>query len=378
MFSRVLNLDLGEHPAAFLWGPRKVGKTTFLRQRFPQAKIYDLLQTDLKTTLLIHPERLREELLAAPPKLVIIDEIQKVPALLDEIHWCIENTSIQFILCGSSARKLKHGAANLLGGRAWRFEMFPLTTAEIPTPELSRILNHGLLPAHYAQDRPERSLRAYVLDYLNEEIQAEALVREMPAFARFMDATAISHGELINYTNIASDCGVSSRTVREYYHILEDTLLGFTLPAWRKQRRRRLVETAKFYLFDTGIVRALKGMHTIEAGTVEFGQAFEHFLIQELRAYLSYREKYLPLSFWRTHTGAEVDIIVGDMDLAIECKSTTQVKPDHLKGLRTLMDEQPVKKAFLVSCETTPRKVGNIMILPWQLFCQKLWAGELV
>ena len=377
-YPRTLQIHLEDHNAAFLWGPRKVGKTTLLRQQFPSAKFYDLLNTELKTQLLLRPARLREEVLANHPPLVIVDEVQKVPALLDEVHWCLENTVTKFILCGSSARKLRHGAANLLGGRAWRYELFPLTTSELGAYNLDRILNHGLIPQHYAEERPERSLRSYVLDYLEQEIQAEALTRNVPAFAKFLEAVTATHGQLINYATIARDCGVSAKTVREYYQILEDTLLGHPLEPWRKRKKRRLIETAKFYLFDLGIVRALSGMRRIQPGTEEYGRAFEHFLIEEVRAYLSYRERFLPLSYWRTSTGFEVDLIVGDLDLAIEMKAVPTVDERHTKGLRALCEEQRVRQTLVVSLDAAPRQLeGRIMVYPWEVFCQKLWAGDL-
>lgn len=211
----MLEIDIKGNNAAFLWGPRKVGKTTLLHQKFPNAKYYDLLNTELKTCLLLNPSLLCEELLAEKPHLVILDEIQKVPALLDEVHWCLENTEIKFIMCGSSARKVKRGAANLLGGRAWRYELFPLTTKELGGSDLVRIFNHGLIPRHYIEKSPDRSLKSYVLDYIEEEIHTEALVRNVPSFARFLDAVSLTHGQLINYANIARDCGVSPKTVRD-------------------------------------------------------------------------------------------------------------------------------------------------------------------
>lgn len=377
------SLDLREKRfrAAFLWGPRKTGKTTLLHQQFPKAKFYDLLKTDLRTELLLHPEKLRQEILAGKNPLVVIDEIQKVPSLLDEVHWCLENTQTRFILCGSSARKLRHGAANLLGGRAERFELFPLTTDEITLGkiDLIRLLNHGLLPEHYLTGRPDRLLKGYVLDYLNEEIRAEALTRNVPAFGRFLESLATSHGFLLNYANFARDCGVSPKTVREYFQILEDTLIGHTLPPWRHSRSRRLIETAKFYLFDVGIVRALKGLQIIQSGTEEFGWAFEHFLIEEVRAYLSYSEKDLPLSFWKTSTGLEVDLIIGDLDLAVEFKSTPKIRAQDLKALQALREDQRVRQCLIVS--TIPRALQltpEILAIPWQQFCENLWGGKLI
>lgn len=379
MFKRTLELDLNGNNAAFLWGPRKVGKTTLLHQKFPNAKYYDLLNTELKTRLLLTPSLLREELLAEKSNLVIIDEIQKVPMLLDEVHWCLENTKTKFILCGSSARKLKRGAANLLGGRAWRYELFPLTTKELGDSDLIRILNHGLIPKHYIKKSPDRSLKSYVLDYIEEEIHSEALVRNVPSFARFLDAVSLTHGQLINYANIARDCGVSPKTVREYYQILQDTLLGHELQPWRKSKNRRLIETAKFYLFDLGVVRALTGLRKIQEGTEEFGRYFEHFLIEEIRAFISYKEKNVTLSFWRTSTGMEVDLIVGNMDLAIEFKAIPRVDERHLKGLLSLMDDQKVIRAIVVSLDKIPRKLeSGIEIFPWHKFCEKLWNGDFI
>jgi predicted AAA+ superfamily ATPase len=308
---RWLRIELGDAPAAFLWGPRKVGKSTLLRQQFPDAMTWDLLDSDLRIELTVRPAIFRERVLAARPHLVVVDEVQRVPALLDEVHRLIESSDIRFVLCGSSARKLRHGAANLLGGRAVRFELHPLTTAELEVPAaapqallvLRQLVQRGAVPSHYLSGRVEPLLRGYVLDYLAQEIQAEALTRNVPAFARFLDAVALSHGQLINYANVARDCGVSAKTVREYFQILDDTLLGHRLPPWRKARQRRLIETEKYYLFDAGVARALRGNLPREPGSEEFGRAFEHVLIEETRAYLSYAQLDVPLSYWRTSTG---------------------------------------------------------------------------
>ncbi|MBI4678553.1 MAG: ATP-binding protein [Elusimicrobia bacterium] len=375
--SRVLKIDLSGNNAAFLWGPRKTGKTTLLKQLFPEAKYYDLLDTELKTRLLVRPALLREQVLAQNPRLVVLDEIQKVPSLLDEVHWCLENTKTKFVLCGSSARKLRRAGANLLGGRAWRFEMFPLTTAEVPDADLDRILNHGLLPKHYLEEHPERSLSGYVFDYLEEEILEEALTRRVPNFAKFLEAVAASHGQLINYSNVARDCGVSCKTAREYFQVLEDTLLGHALEPWRKRRKRRLIETAKFYLFDVGLVRALNEMRPILRGTEEHGRAFEHFLIEEIRAYLSYSEKRIPIFFWRTSTGLEVDLVAGDLDLAVEFKAVPMADERHAKGLRALHEERKVRKRLVISLDDEPRRLADgTDILPWRAFCRGLWSGE--
>src|SRR4030067_3836303 len=252
---RYLKIELPKKQSAFLWGPRKTGKTTYLRASFPGSLTCDMLQTDLFLEFTKRPFLLREQLLAADPKQlkqpVIIDEVQKVPQLLDEIHWLIENKGIRFILCGSSARKLKRGRGNLLGGRAWRYEMHPLVSAEVCDLNLLRALNRGMIPVHYLEEDYHKSLQAYVRDYLKEEVFAEGLTRNIPAFSRFFDAMGFSHGELTNYANIARDCGVDSKTVKEYYQILIDTLMAVRIEPFKKrQSRQAITKAVKYYLFD--------------------------------------------------------------------------------------------------------------------------------
>lgn len=327
------------------------------------------------------PHRLREELssIKQVPQPIIIDEIQKIPPLLDEVHWLIENKRFSFILCGSSARKLKRGHANLLGGRAWRFELFPLTTRELGRQfDLLTALNHGLLPSHYFDDHYRRSLKAYVYDYLKEEIQYEGLVRNLPSFARFLDAVPFSMGELVNYTNIAQECAVDAKTVAHYFQILVDTLTGFFLEPFRKRRNRQIIsETPKFYLFDVGIAGSLMSRTLATNRGSEFGKAFEHFLLMELLAYRSYTEKDFRLSFWRTKDGHEVDFVIGDGEIAIEVKGSSTVKSQDLKGLRIFMDEHSPKRSILVCQEKVSRKTNDgIEILPWQQFLDQMWAGD--
>lgn len=246
IIKRLLKLNLPKKQSAFLWGARKTGKSTYLREHFPGSITYDLLKTDELTRLLASPHLLREELIALSSKQlhqpIIIDEIQKIPLLLNEVHWLIENKQISFILCGSSARKLKHGAANLLGGRAWRFNFYPFVYKEIHHFDLLRAFNHGLLPSHYLSDQPLRMLRSYVNDYLKEEIQQEGIVRNLPAFARFMELVGFTNGQLLNFSNIARDCAVDAKTVKEYYQILQDTLLGYLIFPFHKKIKRELSE----------------------------------------------------------------------------------------------------------------------------------------
>lgn len=319
-------------------------------------------------------------MLGARPEIVVIDEVQKVPAILEEVHWLLENTASRFVLCGSSARKLRRKARNLLGGRAVEFRLLPLTTEEVPDVDLERMLQHGGLPAHYLVDDPRPLLRAYVNAYVKEEIIDESATRNVPAFSRFLQAVGLTHGQQINYANVARETGVSANTVRSYFQILEDTLLGFTLEPWRKRRNRRLVETAKFYLFDVGVANFLQPeAKTIAAGSDLFGRAFEHFLINEIRAFLEYRGFDHPLSFWRTSSGFEVDLIVGDLDLALEFKSSREVRGADLKGIRALKEENAVRRSVVVSREARPRTTEDgLEILPWREFATLLWSGALL
>jgi predicted AAA+ superfamily ATPase len=308
----------------------------------------------------------------------VVDEVQKIPQLMDEVHWLIENRGYRFILSGSSARKFKRGKVNLLGGRAWRFELYPLVTRELKPFDLEKAFISGLMPPHYFSPDSRVELKAYVHDYLREEIQAEALSRNIPAFSRFLLSAAVANGMLFNYSNAARDAGVAVRTIREYYQILEDTLLGRQLPPWRKAKNRRLIETAKFYFFDVGVVSSLLGYTALVPGTKEYGRAFEHFIIQECWAYRHYSRSDFPMSFWRTASGSEVDLILGEADVAIEIKSGEDVE-GRTKGLHLFLEEQKCQKAFIVSREPLPRKLTpKITALPWQVFCEMLWAGEII
>ena len=378
MIKRILEIDLPPDRSAFLWGPRKTGKTTLLRQQLSGAFWIDLLNYDLFLTLSQRPTRLRQIIDAQTAKTVVIDEVQKIPHLMDEIHWLIENRGIQFILSGSSARKFRRGGASLLGGRAWRFELYPLVSRELHNLQLEKALVSGLLPSHYLSPDSEMDRRAYVHDYLKEEIQAEALTRNLPAFSRFLQCAALTNGMLLNYSNAARETGVSVKTIREYFQILEDTLLGRQLPAWKRTGKRRLIERSKFFFFDIGIVSALLNYRSITPGTPAYGRAFEHFILQECWAYRHYSRKEFPISFWRTASGAEVDLILGDADAAVEIKSAENAG-DRTKGLHLFMEENRCKKCFVVSRDPMPRKINPfVTVLPWKMFCVMLWEGEII
>ncbi|MGD8666886.1 MAG: AAA family ATPase [Desulfobacterales bacterium] len=383
IISRILNIDLPPGQSAFLWGPRKTGKSTYLKTRFPNSLTYDFLQTDLFLDFSKRPALLREQILAKENRVlkhpIILDEVQKVPQILDEVHWLIENKGLQFILCGSSARKLKRGKANLLGGRAWRFEMFPLVTPELKNPDLVTILNSGLIPAHYLQKNYKKSLNAYTRDYLKEEVFDEGLTRNIPAFSRFFDAMGYSHGELTNFSNIARECGVDSKTVKEYYHILVDTLVGnFVEPFKRHQDRKVISRASKFYLFDIGVAGSLTKRVIAEEKGEAFGKSFEHFILTEITAYNSYREVGFRINFWRTKSGLEVDFVLGDGEVAIEVKGVNRIDNRDLRPLRVFKDLYAPRLALVVCNEKEERIVGDIRIIPWRKFLSDLWADRLI
>jgi uncharacterized protein len=380
---RVLRIELPKRQSAFLWGPRKTGKSTYLRAAFPRSLTFDLLQTDVMLALARRPALLRERLLAADPARlahpVILDEVQKVPALLDEVHWLIENRGLRFILCGSSARKLRRGRINLLGGRAWRYEMHPLASVEVPDLDLLRALNRGLVPSHYLSPEYRRSLAAYVVDYLKEEVFDEGLTRNVAAFSRFFDAVGFSHGDLTNYANIARDCGVDAKTVKEYYQILVDTLLGTFVEPWKKRQERQVIgKAAKFYLFDVGVAGAIAGRHVAQERGEPFGRALEHFVLMEILAHRSYRDLGYGVHFWRTKSGLEVDFVLGEGEVAVEVKGTSRVDSSDLRSLRAFMEDNRPRRAVVVCNEPAPRVSEGIDVLPWREFLARLWAGKIV
>lgn len=380
MLNRILKLEEISDDSIFLWGARQTGKSTLLKALFPGAMYYDLLQADVFMRLKLAPSLLRQEVLAQPVEtIVIIDEVQKIPALLDEVHWLMVNHGTHFILCGSSARKLRRSGANLLGGRALSDRLFPLVSAEVPDFDVHHAMNYGMLPRHYLAINPKRRLKAYVGDYLQQEIIAEALTRDLASFTRFMMTAAICNGEIVNYTSIASDCGVSAVTVKEYFTILEETMIGHFVPAFNKKVRRRVTQMPKFYYFDVGIVNSLLNRSALRQGTSEYGQAFEHLIIQELIAYLGYRMSDKQLSYWRTHdNNYEVDAVLGDAEVAIEIKSATQVRTTHLRGLKAFGQEYPSAKLIVVSNDSAPRIMDGVAILPVKTFLQQLWADQIV
>jgi predicted AAA+ superfamily ATPase len=381
MLERALRLPQRPATSFFLWGPRQTGKSTLLRATYPRARRIDLLTSREFARYSRDPGLLREEIEQSAERFVVIDEIQKVPALLDEAHWLIENRGVVFVLCGSSARKVRHGHANLLGGRALRHELHGLVSAELGERfDLDRALNHGYLPRHHLGTQAGDMLRAYVDDYLKEEIAAEGLTRNLPAFSEFLTSAALADGQLVRYTTIARDCGVSAYTVKEYFHILCDTLLGAMLPAHRHRPKRRVIQSPKFYFADVGVVNHLARRGRLQPGAALYGAAFENWVFHELSAYRAYHGFAFDLSYWRLASGIEVDFIVDDLRLAIEAKATPRAHVDHLRGLRELARDHPrrVGSRIVVTLDRHPRRTEDgIEILPARTFAERLWSGDL-
>lgn len=378
MYQRIFNINNELDMSVFLFGARQTGKSTLLRKAVSKAVYIDLLDSDIRKLYRKRPAYLYDQLAGKDSScVVIIDEIPEVPDLLNEVHRLISEFGIRFVLCGSSARKLKRKGYNTLGGRAFPCYFYPLVSAEIPDLDIDRAVNNGMMPLHYPAKNATRLLASYVDVYLKEEIQAEALVRDLDNFERFLEVAALTDGEMVNYANIASDCGVSAKTVKEYFSILQDTLVGYTIPAYTKVMKRRLVQAPRFYFFDVGVANYLLHRQNLVRGTVEFGHAFEHWVIQEIIAYIGYTHNENRLSYWRTYTGIEVDAVIGDARLAIEIKSVAEVLPKHLTGLKTFMEEHPDTRPIIVSLDRISRRCGEIESLYVMDFLRMLWAGEL-
>lgn len=389
MHQRVLHIHTPDQQSLFLWGARQTGKSSYLRCRYPDSMYYDLLDSHEAMRFTRNPHLLYEEISSLPPEKlkhpIIIDEVQKVPELLNEVHRLIEQTTARFILCCSSARQLKSQSTNLLGGRAWLYHMYPLTYAEIDNFDLLKAIQHGLIPSHYDSDPQfiHDNLQAYIDIYLTEEIRNEGLTRNLKGFAHFLEVAGLSNTEMINANNIARDCGVDRATVQNYYQILVDTMLGYHIYPYRKKIKRDLVlSTPKFYLFDAGIANYLAHKTITQLKGSQAGQSFEHFILMELKAFLDYSRKRINISYWRTKKGLEVDFILGDAEVAIEVKISEQVHQQDLKGLIAFCEEHPRAKAIVVSQDKRPRKLQvneNICIdiLPWSDFLQKLWSNKI-
>jgi predicted AAA+ superfamily ATPase len=361
-----------------LFGPRGTGKSYLIRENLKNVNYINLLKSETFLRLKTHPSELSAMITEST---VAIDEIQRIPELLNEVHHLIEERGIKFLLTGSSARQLKRGGANLLAGRALRADLFPMTWKELSDEglfELNKYLTFGGLPAAWLDEEPWEYLYAYVDTYLREEIQAEALVRNLGNYSRFLHQSAVRSSEILNYTNIGSDAQISPNTARDYFQILEDTLIGYFLEPWTQSSKRKSIQTAKFYLFDCGVTNAIRGTKHVDEGTELYGRMFEQFLCNELKSYISYTRKRASLNFWRSTTKFEVDFIV-DGRIAIEVKASKRLSERDHKGLNAI-NEEPVKweRILLVSRDRQYLRFDSgIEHMYWEDFLRKLWSGEI-
>ena len=379
--------DIGkrlEKKSLFLFGPRQTGKSSYIKNQLAEPRLsWTLLDSELYRDLSVRPSLLKNTLRAKGINegVVVLDEIQRLPDLLNEVHILIEETDIHFLLTGSSARKLKKKGVNLLGGRAARLNFHSLVWPEIKDFDISidRIFRSGLLPAAFSGDDYESFLSDYVGLYVREEIEAEREVRNLPPFWEFLRIAATESGEIINYENVARDVGISGVSVREWYRILVDTLIGSEVPPYRKTKIRKPNASSKFYLFDVGVARKLQGLSAIEEGTAEFGRYLENYIAMEIRSYLDYsgldREG---LSYWHAQSGQEVDFIIKEK-IAVDVKAAKRVSARDLKGLKALMEEGLMEKYILVCREDYPQLLDNgILILPYRDFLSDLWDGKII
>ena len=379
MYQRALQIaDIAARKSVLLLGPRQTGKSTLLRAAFPSAPSYNLLDSSTYRSLSADPGRIVREVaaLAPRPPVVVIDEVQRLPELLNEAHRLIEELGVRVVLTGSSARSLRRRGVNLLGGRARSLTMHPLVAAEVGDGfDLVRAVNQGLLPAIYDSADPDGDLADYAGTYLREEVAAEGLTRRMPSFARFLEVAALSSGTMLNATKIASDAEVKRTTVIDWFDVLRDTLVAADLPPWQRTRTRKPIATAKMYLFDPGVVRHLSGTGRVEPRSTEFGRGFEHLLHHELRAACDYG-RASTLAYWRSTSGFKVDFIVDDA-VAIEAKAKSAISAADLRGLRALKEEALLRRYVLVALVDRPQLVDGVEVLPWRDFVRQLWSGDL-
>jgi predicted AAA+ superfamily ATPase len=375
-FKRIIPLDkVLTRKSVILLGPRRTGKSYYLNNQIKPDRIINLLEADIYRQFSARPEMLRE-IIQDEDKVIAIDEIQKVPALMDEVHSLIESKQKKFILTGSSARKLVRSHTSLMAGRAKMMHLHPLVSAELEPFTLLDILKYGSLPIVFNTNDPWDELKDYTGLYLREEILAEALVRKVENFSRFIDFAAMSSGQILNYESIARDAQVPARTIREYYALLEDTLMGYILHPLKSTSKRRCISSGKFYFFDIGVLNSIVGRKSISPKTKEFGLLFEHLIFLELKAYIDYFSPEAKLCFWRIDEENEVDFVVNE-NIAIEIKASELVNEKHLKGIEKFSRGNSVKRKIVVSLDKMQRKIGDVEVLPFDIFLKKLWDGKI-
>ncbi|OFZ47642.1 MAG: hypothetical protein A2381_09500 [Bdellovibrionales bacterium RIFOXYB1_FULL_37_110] len=376
MITRLNNIqEILKRKSVLLLGPRRTGKSYFLTHQLKPDRYYNLLEADTFRKISANPEFIRHSL-KKTDHMVAIDEIQKLPSLMDEVHAMIESTKTRFILTGSSARKLSKNYTSLMAGRAKRVHFHPLTFEELPKYDLQKRLLYGSLPSVVTSNDPWDELRDYTGLYLQEEIMAEAFVRKIENFSRFLEFAGLNSGQILNFEKLGRDAQVPARTIREYYSLLEDTLLGKNLLPFEKKGKRKAISSSKFYFFDTGILNALVGRKTLHEKGEEFGNLFEHFIFNELESYRDYYSQDCSFSFWRLEKECEVDFIINN-EIALEVKSSNHIHKDHLKSLMSFSDDFKVKRKIIVSRDPDKRTIDQIELIPYQDFLTDLWNKKI-
>ncbi len=376
-------LDLKKHleqKSVLLLGPRRTGKSSFINNQIKPDAYFNLLETETFSHF-AYDKTLLHKAIKNGKKIICIDEVQKLPSIMDEVHSIIEsNKNIRFILTGSSAKNLKKSHTSLMAGRARQISFFPFVYSEIKNHkfDLKRFLQFGGLPDAYLSNDPWNELKDYAGIYLTEEIQASSFARKIENYSRFLEFAAKSSGQILNFESLANDSFIPARTIKDYYQLLEETLIGYNLPAFRKASSRKEVSTNKFYFFDTGVLNSFMKRKTLNEKSKEFGDLFEHFIFLELKAYQLQTRADWNLEFWSTYKETEVDFILGGGEIIIEVKSANKVKSEFLDGLKKYREIYPNKEAYLVCNVSEKSEIQGIQIYPWQDFLSELWANEII
>ncbi len=377
--NRNITIDNSQKSIIIL-GPRRTGKSMFIRNQIKPDIIYDLLNSRDFLRLSVKPYLIEEEI-KDNHRIVVIDEIQKLPILMDEVHRIIEkNKNIKFILTGSSARKMRKTHTSLMAGRAKILYFHPFNYYELKKAgifDIKKVLSYGTIPDMYLSEKPYEELSNYVSLYLREEIIAESIVRKIENFSRFLSVAGLSNAELINFTQIGEDAWVKPRTVIEYFNILSDTLIGTLLEPYKSNSDRKVYSKAKFYFFDIGVANILCDRKEVSEKSKEFGKLFEHFIFNELKAYKNYTGRISLINFWRDYNGNEVDFIINE-EIAIEVKAKENISERDLSGIKSFLKKNKIKKSIVVSMEKQARKHNGIEIIPYQNFLDMLWNNEIL
>lgn len=368
-YPRLFNLAGVRNESIFLFGPRGTGKTSWIKANLPNALYLDLLASDTYKDLVANPARLENMIPPDFQNWVVIDEVQKIPELLNEVHRLIEAKKLQFLLTGSSARSLKRKGVNLLAGRALNFRMHPLTCLEMQADfSLEKALKYGMLPQVYMSDLIERYLDTYITTYLREEVLQEGIARNITEFARFLEIASFSQGEVLNYSEVAREAAIPAKIVSDYFGVLEDLLIGFRLPVFSKRSKRKLISHQKFYYFDTGVYRAIRPKGPLDTSDEIDGPALETLFLQHLKAFNDYFDLKYQLYFWRTSSQLEIDFIAyGEKGLlAFEVKRKQKISTKDLTALNAFAEDYPMAKLYLLYGGQREEYYGNIHVIPFE------------